>query len=207
MKSLLKPLLLAGLLLLFSIPAMAGSVRLQEFDNLGGDFILTDQFGKKFTLSEQKKVVMLFFGYLSCPDICPTTLLEMMQVKKALGADADQVLFVYVTVDPERDDQERLRTYLMNFDKDFVGLRGTPEEIAKVANLFKAKYSKRQQRSAMGYTVDHTAATYMIDQQGKLRYIFQANTPSNRMISGLRQLIKVSGKLPEEKSFFQKLFN
>lgn len=177
------------MLALFTGSASA-AFKLMDYKNVGGDFTLTDQHGKKFVLSEQKKVVMLFFGYLSCPDVCPMALLEMKTVKKQLGKQADEVIFAYVTVDPDRDSQKILKSYLLNFDEEFIGLRGTQKEVDAVAALYKVIHRKRQQRSAMGYTVDHTAATYMVDKKGKLRYIFQEQTPSMNFVRGIKTLLQ-----------------
>jgi protein SCO1/2 len=119
------------------------------------------------------KVVVMFFGYTQCPDVCPTTMAEMTEVLKQLGPQADQVQVLFVTVDPERDTQELLAQYVPAFDKRFIGLRGTPEQTAAVAKEFKVMYNKVAGSSKDSYTVDHTAASYVFDKEGKLRLLLR----------------------------------
>ena len=166
-----------------------GQLQLQRFKEIGGDFTLTDQFDKPFVLSKQKgKAVVLFFGYLTCPDVCPTTLMELAQVKKLLGPEADKVLFAFVTLDPERDTAEKLHDYLINFDPSFIGLRGDAKEIKRVADEYKIAYRRREQPSAMGYTIDHSSGTYLIDPAGDVRYIFAFKTKANFMAKGIQKV-------------------
>jgi len=170
--------------------AAFGDVALQRFEQIGGDFTLVDQYGKPFTLSAQKgKAVLLFFGYLTCPDVCPTTLLELAQIRKELGKDADQVIFAFVTVDPHRDKPEKLKDYLINFDPAFLGLYGEPDEIAKVSELYKVAYKRREQPSALGYTIDHSSGTYLIDKAGDLRYIFAFGSKHPFVIKGIEKVL------------------
>lgn len=170
--------------------AAFGDVALQRFEHIGGDFTLADQYGKPFTLSAQKgKAVILFFGYLTCPDVCPTTLLEMAQIRKALGADAEKVVFAFVTLDPNRDKPEKLKDYLINFDPAFLGLYGEPDEIAKIAELYKVAYKRREQPSALGYTIDHSSGTYMIDKAGDLRYIFAFGSKHPFVVKGIEKVL------------------
>jgi protein SCO1/2 len=138
------------------------------------DFALTDHTGKPRTMADFKgKVVIMFFGYTQCPDVCPTTMAEMTEVLKQLGPQADQVQVLFVTVDPERDTQELLAQYVPAFDKRFIGLRGTPEQTAAVAKEFKVMYNKVAGSSKDNYTVDHTAASYVFDKDGKLRLLLR----------------------------------
>ena len=150
----------------------------------------------------------VFFGYLNCPDICPTTLVEMIEVKQLLGANASKVEFVFVTLDPDRDSTENLKTYLANFDPAFIGLRGSKEEIAKVAKQYNVLYRSRELRSALGTTIDHSAAVYMVDTQAQLRFIFPSKSPSQRYIQGLEMMLKGIGKdtpLQKGDSWLQKM--
>lgn len=167
-------------------------ISLQRFDTIGGDFTLTDHKGQPWTLSKQKgKAVMLFFGYLTCPDVCPTTLLEMARVNEMLGRDAERTEIVFVSVDPERDTPEKLRDYLINFDPSFTGLTGTPEQIAQIAEDYKVVYRRRDQRSAMGYTIDHSSGTYLLDKNGDVRYIFAFKTKPKFIVKGIEKVLSL----------------
>ncbi|MBV8625349.1 MAG: SCO family protein [Herbaspirillum sp.] len=134
------------------------------------DFALTDHTGKPRTLADFKgKVVVMFFGYTQCPDVCPTTMVEMANVMKELGPDADRVQVLFVTVDPERDTQEVLSQYVPAFDKRFLGLRGDLPQTEKVAKEFKVFYQKVPGKQPGSYTMDHTAGSYVFDPQGHIR--------------------------------------
>jgi protein SCO1/2 len=113
------------------------------------------------------KVVILEFGFTSCPDVCPTTLAALAQARKQLGPDASELQIVYITVDPERDDAERLRKYLAAFDPTFIGATGTPEQLAAVRDA----YGIAATRTTLGtsYAFSHSSYTYLIDREGKLR--------------------------------------
>jgi protein SCO1/2 len=115
------------------------------------------------------KVTVVFFGYTQCPDVCPTTLAQIAQVKQALGADGDRVQGVFITVDPERDTPDVLRAYVGSFDPSFVALRGTPEQTAATAKTFKLYFAKSPGKTPDSYTVDHTAAAYVFDTEGRVR--------------------------------------
>ncbi|WDZ95524.1 SCO family protein [Herbaspirillum sp. WKF16] len=134
------------------------------------DFALTDHNGQPRTLADFKgKVVVMFFGYTQCPDVCPTTMVEMANVMKELGPDADRVQVLFVSVDPERDTQEILAQYVPAFDKRFLGLRGSLEQTEKVAKEFKVFYQKVPGKQAGSYTMDHTAGSYVFDPAGHIR--------------------------------------
>jgi protein SCO1/2 len=144
-------------------------------DITGADyqFALPDVNGRTRTNADFKgKVTVVFFGYTQCPDVCPTTMAEMAQVKKALGPDGERVQGVFVTIDPERDTPEILKTYVGAFDPGFVALRGTPEQTAAVAKSFKVFYAKSPGKTPGSYTMDHTAGSYVFDTQGRVR-LFQ----------------------------------
>lgn len=121
------------------------------------DFTLTDQDGRPFRLSDQRgNVVLLFFGYTNCPDVCPTTLAIWKQVQRALSPDADRVRFVFITVDPERDTAERIKDHLAIFSPDFIGLSGTPDELSAIYQAYGIYHEKGEaQGSAAGYLVTH----------------------------------------------------
>ena len=137
------------------------------------DLPLTDQFGKARHISDfAGKVVAVFFGYTHCPDVCPTTMSEMAQVKSELGADGDKLQVIFVTVDPERDTPEVLKAYMANFDPSFLALRGSAQELAAVAKDFKIFYKQVPGPTPTSYTMDHSAGLYMFDPSGRLR-LFQ----------------------------------
>lgn len=147
----------------------------------GRQFTLTDPDGKSRTLSDFKgKVTVVFFGYTQCPDVCPTTLANLMEVKQLLGPDGDKLQAVFISVDPERDTAELLKNYVAAFDPGWVGLRGTPEQTAAVAKEFKVFYRKAPGKTPNSYTVDHTAASYVFDTQGRIRlYVRHAAAPAD----------------------------
>ena len=136
----------------------------------GKDFRLTDHLGKQRTLSDFKgKVVVLFFGYTHCPEVCPNTLVELARAMKRLGSDADRVQVLFITLDPERDTQTLLAQFVPSFNPKFIGLYGTPEQIAETAKEFHLFYSKQPGNSPGNYTLDHSAGTYIYDRSGRLR--------------------------------------
>ena len=136
----------------------------------GKNFALPDQNGQMRHLADfAGKVVVVFFGYTQCPDVCPTTLAELAEVKKLLGKDGDRLQALFVTVDPERDTPELLKAYMANFDPSFLALRPAPQELEAVAKDFKIYYKKVPGASATSYTMDHSAGSYVFDTQGQLR--------------------------------------
>jgi protein SCO1/2 len=156
-----------------------------------GALDLTDQHGQPFSLERERgNVLVVFFGYTTCPDLCPTTLSDYTAVKEALGKEAERARFVLVTVDPERDTAERLKTYLDFFDPDFIGLRGTPEQIEAAKQAYgvisrKVEYPD----SATGYLVDHTSLTYVIDTEGRLRLTYGHGTDPADIADDVRHLL------------------
>jgi protein SCO1/2 len=155
------------------------------------DFQLPDQDGKLRTLKDfQGKVVVLFFGYTQCPDVCPTTMTELAQVKKQLGADGDKLQGVFVTVDPERDTPAVLKGYMAGFDPSFIALRGTPEQTAAMAKDFKVFYRKVEGKTPTSYSMDHTAASYVYDTKGQLRLYTRYGSGAQALASDIRLLLK-----------------
>ncbi len=156
------------------------------------DFQLQDEHGQPFRLSDQRgRVVLLFFGYTSCPDVCPTTLATWRQVHEALGADAEDVRFLFVTVDPERDTTERLGTHVDAFHPDFVGLTGSQEELEAVYAIFDVFYEvDASSQSALGYLVSHTATTFVIDPEGQWRLRESYGTLPEDLVHDIRQLLE-----------------
>ena len=154
------------------------------------DFALTDHTGKPRTLADFKgKVVLMFFGYTQCPDVCPTTMAEMSAAMKELGPQADQVQVLFVTVDPERDTQQLLAEYVPAFDKRFLGLYGTAEQTAAVGKEFKVFYAKVAGKTPGSYTMDHTAASYVFDKQGKIRLLVRSGQGPAPIVHDLKLLL------------------
>ena len=148
--------------------------KFQGVDVTGADYAkdipLQDVNGQRRSLKDfAGKVVAVFFGYTQCPDVCPTTLQEFVEVKQALGADGNKLQAIFVSLDPERDTPQVLKAYLANFDESFVGLSGTADEIAAVAKDFKIFFKKVPGKTEGTYTLDHSAGTYLFDAQGRLR--------------------------------------
>jgi protein SCO1/2 len=170
----MKKLFAALLMLAALVGCGEKQLKFQNTDLTGLDyakgFALNDHTGKPVTLDSYKgKVVVLFFGFTQCPDVCPTTMAEMAGVMKELGPQADQVQVLFATLDPERDTKELLAQYVPSFDQRFVGLYGTPEQIAATAKEFKVFYQKVPGKTPDSYTIDHTAGSYVFDKQGRIR--------------------------------------
>ncbi len=158
--------------------------------NYARDFSLTDHSGAKRTLADYRgKVVAIFFGFTQCPDVCPTTLADMAQVKKQLGKDGDQLQVIFITVDPERDTQGVLARYVPGFDSSFVGLYGSPEQTAATAKEFKVFYQKVAGRTETSYSIDHTAGTYVFDRDGRVRLFIRHGTAPADIAADLRRLL------------------
>ena len=160
--------------------------------SFGKDFSLVDTNGKTRTLADFKgKAVVMFFGYTQCPDVCPTTLMELQQVMTLLGPQADRVQVLFVTVDPERDTAETLQQYVPAFDARFLGLRPADSAaLEKITKDFKIYYKKVPGVSPGSYTMDHTAGSYAFDPEGQLRlYINHAQGPET-LAQDLKELLK-----------------
>ena len=153
-------------------------------------FSLTDQYGQRRTLADFRgKAVVVFFGFTQCPDVCPTTMAELAQVKASLGKDGDRVQGVFVSVDPERDTAAALKTYMGAFDPSFVALRGSLEETAATAKEFKAFYAKVPGKTEGSYSVDHTAGSYVFDAQGKVRLFVRYGSGAQPLADDLKALL------------------
>ncbi|MFE8647203.1 SCO family protein [Sphingomonas sp. NCPPB 2930] len=154
------------------------------------DFALTDQHGKARTLADFKgKVVAVFFGFTQCPDVCPTTLAELAEVKRQLATDGDKLQAVLVSVDPERDTPELLSAYMENFDPSFVGLRPTLEQLPVVAKDFKVYYKKVEGKTPGSYSMDHSAGTYLFDPQGRLRLYSRYGAGNAALLADIKLLL------------------
>ena len=158
----------------------------------GRALALTDVEGRRRTLADFKgKVAVVFFGYTQCPDVCPTTMAELAQIRRDLGPDGSRLQGIFITVDPERDTPEALKAYMAGFDPSFVALRGTPDETAAAAKDFKVFFAKVPSKApGGGYTVDHTAGSFVIDAQGRLRLFERYGTPPQALAADLKRLLK-----------------
>jgi protein SCO1 len=158
----------------------------------GPDFTLRTQDGKDFTLSQARgKVVAISFGYTFCPDVCPMTLAELTQVKSRLGADAKRFEAVFVTVDPERDTQARLREYVSAFNNGFTALTGSPERLAAARKAYGVVAEKRVvPGTAATYLIDHTAFVYVVDMTGQLRLMFPFGMSIDDMTHDIKLLLQ-----------------
>ena len=173
-----------------SVAYPARDVLNRATENPANDFALTDQNAKPFHLSQLRgKVVFLFFGYTHCPDACPTTMAKLSQVNKLLGKDADQVMTVFVSVDPGRDTASVLKSYLAYFHMNSIGLTGTKEEIDTVVKQYGARYEIEQSDSAAGYHVNHSTDLYLLDQKGELAKTFSYSDGTQIIVEGVRRLI------------------
>ena len=185
-------------IIICSLALLAGCDSRPKFkstDITGADYgqslELADTSGKLRHLSDFRgKAVVVFFGFTHCPDVCPTTLADLSRVMEALGADADRVQVLFITVDPERDTPEDLGKYVHAFDPRFVALRGDAAATQRVAKDFKIYYEKRKQGDS--YTVDHSAQSYVFDPRGRLRLLVRPQDIAADLPDDLRTLLKES---------------
>lgn len=158
--------------------------------SFGKELALTDHNGQRRTLADFRgKVVTLFFGFTHCPDVCPTTMVEMAAVMKELGPDAERLQVLFVTVDPERDTAEVLKRYVPAFHPSFLGLTGSVDEVTRTAKEFKIFFQKQKLASG-GYTMDHSAGTYILDGEGRLRLFAQYGVGAQVLLHDIRLLLK-----------------
>lgn len=157
------------------------------------DFQLTDHLGQPRKLADFRgKAVVVFFGFTQCPDVCPSTLMELAQVKRELGADGDKVQGIFITVDPVRDTPEVLKGYMALFGPDFLALHGTPAQIEATARDFKVFYKKVEGKTATSYTMEHSAASFIYDTQGRLRLYVRPGSGPQVLADDLRLLLSQS---------------
>ena len=156
---------------------------------VGGPFSLTDQNGRRVTDADfSGKLMLIYFGYTFCPDVCPTELLDMSQAIDALGKDGDQVQPIFITVDPERDTQAAMKNFLVNFHPRMLGLTGTAEEVQAAAKAYRVYYAKAR-GAERDYLVDHTSIVYLMDRQGKYLTHFNANTRGDAMAAAIGKFL------------------
>ena len=167
---------------------------LEIYKGIGGDFTLLSSHNRHVSLSDlQEKVVMLFFGFTSCPHSCPLTLGKLKQVMVRLGNRGEQVQLLFITVDPKQDNPEQLKIYLNSFHPNIIGLTGTNKEILAVAKKYGSTYMNNPNiNSETGYPLIHTGYVYLIDQQGLVRAIYPQNTQVEKMVEDIGQLLAAS---------------
>ena len=154
------------------------------------DFALTDHHGQQRSLKDFRgKVVVVFFGFTQCPDVCPTSMQELAEVKAALGADGERLQGIFISVDPERDTLEMLKAYMENFDPSFLALRPTPEQLPALAKDFKIHYKKVDGTTPTSYTLDHSAGSYLYDPQGRLRVYHRYGSGTEALTEDVRLLL------------------
>jgi protein SCO1/2 len=180
-------------------PPPDAPVKFNAVDITGADYAhklsLPDFDGHERSLTDFKgKVVYVFFGFTQCPDVCPTTMAELAEVRRKLGADGKRVQGVFVTIDPERDTPSVLKAYLQAMDPSFIGLRGSLAQTEAVAREFKVFYQKVQTQS--GYTMDHTAGAFVFDPDGQVRLFARYGIGVDALTADIRQLLKSSGASP-----------
>jgi protein SCO1/2 len=189
-----RALLLVSVLSLAACGKPADKPAFSAVDITGADYArklaLPDADGRVRSLDDFKgKVTVVFFGYTQCPDVCPTTMAELAQVKRSLGDKGGDVQGVFVTVDPERDTPQVLKAYMANFDPGFVALRGTPEQTKEAAKEFKVFYAKVPGKTPGSYTMDHTAGSYVFDRQGHVRLFTRYGAGPKALAGDLQQLL------------------
>jgi len=155
------------------------------------NFELTDHNGQVRHLTDfPGKIVVMFFGYTQCPDVCPTSMVELAEVKKSLGADGDKLQGLFVTVDPARDTPELLKAYMGNFDPTFLALYTTPDKLAELAKDYKVYYKKAEGKTPTSYTMDHSAGSYVYDTKGQLRLFTRYGSGAAALTADIKLLLK-----------------
>ncbi len=178
----------------------------QSTDITGADFArtlkLVDHNGQQRDLSDFRgKVVVVFFGFTHCPDVCPTTLMELARARKILGQDAQRVQVLMVTVDPERDTPEVLRQYVTALDPSFLGLTGDVDDIARVAREFRVFYQKSPGGAPGAYSVDHSSGSYLFDTQGRLRLLVTYGQGADVFAHDIAELLRTATRLESTSAF------
>lgn len=162
---------------------ITGATYAQHFD-------LTDHNGQRRTLADfEGKAVVVFFGFTQCPDVCPTSMTELAQVKAALGADGDKLQGLFVTIDPERDTPQIMREYMSHFDPSFLALYADEGQLEQVAKDFKIYYKKVDGPTPTSYTMDHSAGSYVYDTKGRIRLYSRYGTPVEALTQDIRYLL------------------
>jgi protein SCO1/2 len=157
---------------------------------MGQDFAISDHNGQLRKLADfTGKVAVVFFGYTQCPDVCPTTMAELVEVKRLLGKDGERLQPLFITVDPQRDTPELLKAYMANFDPTFLALCPTPAQLAEVAESFKVYYKKVGDDKSTAYTMDHSAGSYVFDPKGRVRLFVRYGLGAQPLAADIAQLL------------------
>lgn len=183
-----------GLLASVGLAACTSKTTFSGIDLTGADyaqdFSLTDHNGQLRTLKDFRgRVVVVFFGYTQCPDVCPTTLTELAQVKQALGAQGERLQGLFISLDPERDTPAVMKEYLANFDPSFLALYAQPAALPELARYFKVYYKKVEGKTPTSYTLDHSAGSYVYDPQGRIRLYHRYGSGSQGLIDDVKKLL------------------
>lgn len=189
-------LALSGLLLAACSdkPADATASGFSSIDITGADyatgFSLTDHDGKPRTLADfQGKVVVVFFGYTQCPDVCPTSMSELAEAKRLLGADGERLQGLFVSVDPERDTPEVMKAYMASFDPGFLALYAAPDALPALTKSFRIYYKKVDGKTPTSYTMDHSAGSYVYDTQGRVRLYTRYGSGAQALAGDVKKLL------------------
>jgi len=174
-------------------------------DGIGGDFSAPSSLGREVSLSEfREKVVLLFFGYTSCHDICPATLAHLQSLMRAMGEESDNVQVLFITIDPENDTPEHLKEYLNRFDPRFIGLTANPDDVDRIAKLFMVKhdqshgvdvsteYNRSKTFTDRSYLYSHSQQIYLLDKAGRTRALFFTGSPLDEMQEAVSELLAES---------------
>jgi protein SCO1/2 len=196
-----RPLLygLAGALLIVLVGALTVPRLLSSSETYNGTLVDATGEPEEFQLASaagdvqlsdfRGRLVVMYFGYTSCPDFCPATLAKLAQVRERLGGDAEGVQILMITVDPERDDPERLAQFVTSFDGTFVGLSGSEEQLRDVASQFGIFFQKQEGSEATGYLVDHTTTLVVLDRDGRERLYLGWDLTAEQIENDLRNLL------------------
>ncbi len=180
---------LVAALLSFVMLIGAAAAHAQSPAEIGGDFSLVDEHGRPFALTRLRgKLVLLFFGYTFCPDICPTELSNLAAVLDALGPEAERVQGVFVSLDPQRDTPSVLNDFTRYFSQELIGLTGTQEQVAQVAEQYRVRYQRHEQPDGR-YSLDHSANLYVIDGRGRLAVVVPYGLPPEHVLELVRRML------------------
>lgn len=187
-------LVIAALLAWFMVQALRPQVlhgMVLQSAEPAADFTLTSHNGQPVSLSDFRgKLVLLFFGYTSCPKVCPATMAELHRARQQLGRRADQVQVLMVSVDPERDSGAALGSFLGHFDPSFIGLTGSRADVTAIATRYGTFFERQEGTSALGYAVDHTSTTLLIDREGHPRLLFPFGTSGDDIAADLDYVLR-----------------
>lgn len=189
-----RTLLVAGLSAALLAACSKETLSFHGVDITGADyatgFSLTDHNGQKRTLADFKgKVVVIFFGFTQCPDVCPTSMTELAEAKRLLGADGDKLQGLFISIDPERDTPEIMKQYIANFDPSFLALYAPPGELPAVAQHFKIYYKKVDGPTPTSYTMDHSAGSYVFDPEGRVRLYHRYGSGAQALADDVKKLL------------------